>query len=425
MFFVVRGIIQFAYLLFFLVFFKFVLLYKEKKTILISLIFLLSITQLFVISINNFAQILEMLFFIGIIFLIYKKNFFPATILFGLTFYTHFITPFLFGIFLIFGAFFDKSEKKLYLKIFFGGLLIGVFWIFRYLVFFDWIQPNLTMDEHITFLSWFWRFGVEGFSFFILTLFLIFFFILNKSLIKSFFSKRLNKILLLYVIAFLPGFFYPERAIAYICFPIIVFCAQIFVKHFKESLLPAMLSVFVAVLSLYLFIQNPTGLVFYYVSGASIFIFLFALFLAVFFILITLNFYQKICSKVFFVLFVVFLFFNPAVYGVVLPFQSVLQPLDVTLQIPEEANNACLWVAKNYPGAIIASNDNRISVLCIRHGLKTTNYVVMEFAKKANNYSHEDYITHFIGYEDLNKCERLVWKEGLIFIYDYNYNFKD
>lgn len=419
LFLVIRSVLSVSYLVLFFSFLLLVKEYENKKIIILSIVFLFTIMQLFVASINNFAQVLEIIFFLSIIYFIYKKKFLPASILFGLTFYIHFATPIFFALFILLVAIFDKKQSKNYFKTLIAGFLIGFPWLFRFVIFSDWIQPNLLMKEHTSFFYWFWRFGVEGFSFVVLLLFIIFFFLMNKQLVTSFFSKPLNKLLALYTLAFIPGFFYPERVIGYICFPIVIFSAQLFVRYFEKSLFPALLSGFVSVLLLKMFMDPSAGLVLVETQGALILIYLCLFLLLIVFFIFYHGIKKGLFSKLFFILFIVLLCFNPAVYGVVLPFESMLVPLDVSMQLPAETAEACAWIKNNYPNAIIVSTDNRISALCISYGLKTTNYMVMEFAKKGNDYPHEKYATHLISYSSSEASAKLLWNNEIVFVHSY------
>ncbi len=419
---IVKTITYFSYLLFGLLFLKFVSILKDKKIIILSTILLLTTTQLFDMAINNFAQMIEMCFYLGIIYFLWKKSFLPTAILFILAIYTHFATPLFFALFLILLIIFDKTEWKLYFKTFFVGLTIGSFWLVRYLFYFDWIQPNYLMAERQVFGVWIWRLSIEGFSFFILILFLVMFFAMNKEIFKKFFSKRLNKLLLLYTIAFIPAFYYPERAITYVCFPIIIFCVQIFVKYFKKSLLPILIASILGVAWLKIFSLKPFGSVFFYVPGTLFFVFLTILILSLIFVLIYINKNKKleaIISKIFFTIFILLLFFNPASYGIIDPINSWFYSLNVKMQIPEEANEGFAWLAENYPTAITLSPDTRMNCLGIHHGLKTTSIVVMEFGKKGMNYPHEKYVTHLTMYREIEGEEQaIVWQKGFVYFYD-------
>jgi len=390
-----------------------------KKALVLSAIFMISITQLFQTSINNFAQMIEIWIYAGIIFCLWKRKALPAAILFGLSIYTHFATPLFFGIFLLLAIKFDGENRGVYSKTLIAGVLIGLFWILRLLIYADWIQPNYLMSEHYYIGMWFWRFGVEGFSFFILLMFLALFFLLNKKIFKSFFSDRLNKLLLLYSIAFIPAFYYPERAIAYVSLPLILFAAQIFVKHFKKALAPALISTIIAVVALKIFSVYPVGSIFYYAPGVIFFIVLFSTALIISYTCIAMNFHKKFSSKAFFVIFTAILFFNPVAYGIIYPITSGFYSADTLMQVPEEADAAVSWLAEKNPGAIVLSTDTRLNCLGIAHGLKTTSMVVMEFGKKGMDYNHTKYATHLILYAPIEgEDQALDWNGEAIKIYD-------
>lgn len=401
---------------------------KKREVTLLSAVILLAFVQSYVNSVNSLSQIMEILLIYLLIYFIYKKKFYTIPIILGTMFFTHFFTPFLSFLGIIGCGIFseDKSVRK---KLFLGailGLFIGCIWLIRYYLFSGYIHMNTHMPEHFILNSYFiWRFVIEGPTFLIvlITIFVLYF-TSNKKVRKEVTSNKLNQILIVFLIAFIPAFIYPERAVTYVAPFISIICAQLILKSkvYQLKIVSLFLSIPLFIVIIY-YIMGPKIFTTEYSMFSYIIIFLF-----IFVLIAMFSNKIKITKGIFLVIFVLLLFTYTDTNTVV-PFLSWYSPAVIDEKANLYALDAVDWIAENNPDAIVATDCYKTAGYLVYKRIKTPTYVVMEFSK-TGALTQTAMATHFISvynsgpsnsiYIDFFGDEKykLVWQKNGIKIFE-------
>ena len=393
-------------LLAFLVYFL-TLPFKNKKLSVLTLILFLSVNQAFINSLNSLSQYTEIFLLILIVFLIYKKRYNLAIFPFALMFWTHFFTPFCFGTGLFLYALYKKEERKQIFKTLIFGFLLGLPWLSRYLVYHDWVSPNIYMQEHFISREFFVRLWIESFSFMVILGMVILAVILEKKLLKKIVENRFTLLLSFIILSTLPIFYYPERAVTYVSPFLFPLSAFLFLNLSLDKLKKSSLIILPYLFFVVLFVFGPVPWIGpFHASFTTI-----ALTLGAFLVWA----YYKLNKKILFALILFLLiFFNPAGKGMPLPFYSWLE---VHLNnLSPDAFEACQWLKQFDPNAIVATNSAEVMGACSCFDLKTSEAVVVEFVKDKKIF-HRAEANYFIdtfpaSLDRFNNDFFYLWKQG-------------
>ncbi len=401
---------------------------KKREITLLSAVILLGFVQAYVNSINSLSQILEILFIYLLIYFIYKKKFYTTPIILGTMFFTHFFTPFLSFLGII-GCGIFSENKSVRKKLLLGaiiGLAIGCIWLIRYYLFSGFVHMNNHMPEHFILNEFFvWRFVIEGPTFLIVLItFLVLYFTSNKKIKSEIIDNKLNQLLIIFSIAFIPAFIYPERAVTYVAPFISILCAQLILKAKISQL--KIVSLF---LTIPLFI-----VIIYYILGPKVFTYEYSLlsyitiFLFISVLLIMFSTRIKLTKSVFLVVFVLLLFTYTDTNTVV-PFFSWYSPSIINEKANPYGMDAADWIVEHCPDAIVATNNYKLDGYLVYKKIKTTGYVVIEFSKRGA-VTETAGATHFISvgffdtktiaYNDFFGSEKykIIWQKGDVKIFE-------
>ncbi len=375
--------------------------FKNRKLTAIAGISFVAINQAFLMSINSLSQILELLLYIAIFILVYKKKYTWAIIPFGLSFWTHFITPFFFGAGLFIYGLYKKDERREIFRLVFAGLLIGSLWTARYAIFHDWMHPNLYMTEHTNFEGWFRAAGIEGFPFPVMFTVILAGFFLSKNLFRKVLDNRLMALLLATSIGMIPAWYYPERAVTYVAFATCIIFAYIILKTDIEKFKKICLLLIIPLLIVYSRARNSVLLL--------TFLILYAAFAA--YIL-----FSKIPEKKYLVIILFLLLFtSPATYQLAVPFISwgTYYHLGEKAYLPVAEYEACKFLSAYDPEAIVTTLGFRTSAACNYFGLRSADTVVCEFSTDGED-RHPENANYFIEIDRTKESYRIT--DSLVYL---------
>lgn len=414
-FFLIKISTVFLYPLYAIMAYLLTLPFKNKKLSLLTLVFLISVNQAYVNSLNSLSQFVEIFLLFAAVVLIYAKKYNWAILPFGLMFWTHAFTPFFFALGLFVYAIYQKEERKKILKILIWGSLLGLLWLYKFFIYRDWIHSNLNMLEHfLSFKFIYRRIFIENWSFAVILSMTAIMAAFDKQIIKKIKENRFFFLLAIISLSTLPIYYYPERGITYTLPFFLPLSAFIFLNSSFKKLRKAYLAIFLLLFLVGVYSLNPVGWLRNYHFSFNLIILILMLIIAWAYVKVEKK------SILYFIL-IPILFLHMEVSGVMLPFLSWWDGGIARMNAPVEIYDACKWLKIYDPNAIFTADSVHIIGACQYQGLKGSEAVVVEFSKdgKLNHYQNANYLISASGgyvngygnnYDDL-------WYKGPVAIY--------
>lgn len=225
--------------------------------------------------------------------------------------------------------------------------MIGLIWLHRYAIYPEYIHPNLQMPQHTDPFDWLFGVVVMESGFFFEFFILIILFILAK------FNPLKNRMLifpLTLFLGYLPNFYYPERAIAYVAVPLALVFGYKIVNSNADDLRKSLLY-FIPLLILFIlfFLFKPS-----LIKPLNLYSLVCILFIFAIFIIYNGLFKGRYLSFILIFLIIFTHLYSP---GIILPFLSLGKFTPFPDPRPEDIESyaACKWLSENHPEAIVSA----------------------------------------------------------------------
>jgi dolichol-phosphate mannosyltransferase len=376
----------------------------DRRVALASVAFLLTVNQAFLLSLSALAQAVEMLLYLLVVLSLHRRRYVVAGVAYGLTFWTHTFTPLCFGLGLLLWAVLRREDRRRTLAAVAGGVLIGAPWLLRLAANAEWIRPNTQMDQHTTLSGWAWAVAVEGFAFVVLAAVLAGILLADRRLARALYRDRLASLLACTALGLALTSYYPERSLTYMAPAVSILLA---IAVFRASPAAVRRGLWLGVLALAFVALDAFDVPASFTAPGHLLPILVATGVALL-VLQALRGPRSLAVALLFVL----LLTDPD--GQAPPLAAWANPAQVARsRLPVEAWEACTWMAARHPGALVATNDFRMTAACNYKGLRTTTGTFMEFSRDgdiARTEGADYYLTSWGG--DHGSGKQALWRGG-------------